>query len=80
MKLIGGLKAVVAVVLGLVIGLVITGLVNLLVPTITIGWTAAAVMVASAISALAGHLAAGGSRKPPAAPAAKAGAAAEGKS
>jgi hypothetical protein len=63
-KLLGWLKAVLAVVLGLVIGVAITGVVNLLVPTITIGWTLAAVLVASALSALAGLLAAGRRGKP----------------
>ena len=67
MKILGWLKVVLAVFIGLVIGVAITGVVNLLVPTITIVWTLAAVLVASALSALAGLFVGGRRRKPPAA-------------
>ncbi|MCX7029475.1 MAG: hypothetical protein NTU62_05065 [Spirochaetes bacterium] len=56
MKVLGWLKALLAVVLGVAIGLAVTGVVNLLVPTVTIGWTLAAVLVASVLSALAAFL------------------------
>jgi hypothetical protein len=66
MKVLGWLKAVLAVALSLVIGFAIMGVVNLLVPTITIGWALTAVLTSSALSALAGFLAAGRGRKLPA--------------
>jgi hypothetical protein len=56
MKVLGWLKAVLAVVIAVAIGLATTGVVNLLVPTVTIGWTLAAVLVASVLSALAAFL------------------------
>ncbi len=68
MRVIGWLKAVLSVVIGLVIGLSTTGVVNLLAPTLTIGWVLGAVLAASVLSAFAGFLVAGG-RKKAAAPA-----------
>ena len=69
MKLLGWLKAVLSVLIGLAIGLAATGVVNLLAPTLTIGWILGAVLAASALSALAGFFVAGGRRKKAAAPA-----------
>ena len=63
MKLVGWLKAVLSVVAGLAIGLATTGVINLLAPALTIGWTLGAVLAASALSALAGFLVAGGRKK-----------------
>jgi hypothetical protein len=66
MKVLGWLKAALAIVIGAVIGLAVTGIVNLVVPTVTIGWTLAAVLVASVLSAFGGFLVNGLRKKPPA--------------
>jgi hypothetical protein len=66
MRLVGWLKAVLSVVLGLAVGLVVTGLVNLLHPVDRIGWTLAAVLLASALSALIAFFVTNLGRKPPA--------------
>jgi hypothetical protein len=63
MKVLGWLKAVLSVVIGLAIGLAATGVVNLLAPTLTTGWILGAALAASALSALAGFLVAGGRKK-----------------
>jgi fructose-specific phosphotransferase system IIC component len=66
MKVLGWVKAVLAVVLGLVIGLAVTGVVNILHPAENIGWALAAVLVASVLSALAGFIVANPRKKKPA--------------
>ncbi len=71
MKVLGWLKVALTIVFGLGIGMVVTGLVNLVHPMDTIGWLIGAVLVASALSALAGFLIAGPWRKKPAAAATK---------
>jgi len=73
MKVLGWLKALLAVVLGLAIGLAVTGIVNILRPVENLGWALAAVLVAAVLSALAGFLVAGPWRKkaPDPAPAAE---------
>lgn len=63
MKLLGWLKVVLSIVIALAIGLATTGVVNLLKPSLTIGWILGAVLAASVLSALAGFLVAGGRRK-----------------
>ena len=69
MKLLGWLKAVLSVLIGLVIGLAVTGVVKLLEPTLMTGWILGATLAASALSALAGFLVAGGRGKKTVAPA-----------
>jgi hypothetical protein len=66
MKVLGWVKAVLSVVIGAVIGLAVTGVVNLVVPTVTIGWTLATVLVASVLSALAAFLVTNPRKKAPA--------------
>jgi hypothetical protein len=66
MKVLGWLKAVLAVVLSLGIGLAVTGIVNLVHPAENLGWALAAVLTASAISALVAFLVASPRKKPPA--------------
>jgi hypothetical protein len=67
MKVLGWLRAVVAVILGLVIGLAVTGVVNILHPAENIGWALAATLLSAVLSAMAGFLMAGQRRNPPAA-------------
>ena len=66
MKLLGWLKAVLSVVFGLALGLAVTGIVNLLHPAESIGWTLAAVLTSSVLSALVGFLVTNQRKKPPA--------------
>jgi len=66
MKVLGWLKVVLSVVFGLGIGLVVTGIVNLLHPVESIGWTLAAVLAASVLSGLAGFLVTSPRKKAPA--------------
>ena len=71
MKVLGWVKAVVAVVLGLAIGLAVTGVVNILHPAENLGWALATVLVASVLSALAAFLVTNPRKKAPAPVAAK---------
>jgi ABC-type uncharacterized transport system permease subunit len=71
MKVLGWVKAVLAVVLGLAIGLVVTGVVNILHPVDDIAWALATVLVASVLSALAAFLVTNPRKKTPAPAAAK---------
>ena len=71
MKVLGWVKAVLAVVLGLAIGLAVTGVVNILHPAENIGWALTTVLVASVLSALAAFLVTNPRKKAPAPAAAK---------
>jgi cytosine/uracil/thiamine/allantoin permease len=66
MKLLGWLKALLAVVIAVAIGLAVTGVVNLMHPAENIGWTIAAVLVAAVLSALAAFFMAHPRKKAPA--------------
>lgn len=71
MKVLGWVKAVLSVVIGVAIGLAVTGIVNLLHPADSIAWALAATLAAAVLSALAAFLVTNPRKRAPAPAAAK---------
>ena len=66
MKVLGWVKAVLSVVIGVAIGVAVTGIVNIFHPADSIGWALTATLAAAVLSALAAFLVTNPRRKAPA--------------